>query len=491
MKRLSVPLALSAVFLFGFSSAGAFDEKTFVNVAKKVMPSVVNISTTSTVKVPYGAPGPSGDLFRRFFDDFFRNGGRSAPPGMDEPSDEGDAPPRGGPKSMSLGTGFVIDASGLIMTNNHVVADADEISIFFTESPDEKPISAEVVGRDPEIDLALIKVKAPLPLIPVVLGDSDRLEVGEMVLAIGNPFGQGHSVSHGIISAKDRVAPDFVLARYIQTDAPINPGNSGGPLVNLKGEVIGINNAIDQRAQGIGFAIPINLVKTALPQLKTKGSVSRGYVGIVVEPLTTELAQKLGVDSELRAPFVTHVYPNEPAAKAGVKPYDVVLSFNGKKITNPNDLIVAVTTVPVGETATLSVMRGSKKLDLKIRVAERPDAFKMSKRVPRKAPTQRFKPKVDPGLSLEEFTPEIAQEMGLKKKMTGVIVSSVAYGSPADRAGVLRGDVVLEVDRKAVGSVDAFFKTVSEKKSYLLRVLRLDPQGRESFTVIVLDLKDA
>ena len=208
------------------------------------------------------------------------------------------ANPKNLPKAMSLGTGFIIDSSGLILTNNHVVADADEIKISFTESLDEKPTDGEVVGRDTELDVALIRVKSKREMVAVSFGDSDALEVGEYVIAVGNPFGQGHSVTHGIISAKGRLAPDFPLANYLQTDAPINPGNSGGPLVNLKGEVIGINNAIDQRAQGIGFAIPINLVKKVLPQLRTKGTVSRGYIGVLVNEMTPEIAPKLGVPKD-------------------------------------------------------------------------------------------------------------------------------------------------------------------------------------------------
>ena len=264
---------------------------------------------------------------------------------------------------MSLGTGFIIDSSGLILTNNHVVADADEIKISFTESLDEKPTDGEVVGRDPEIDIAVIRVKTKHEMVPVAFGDSDALEVGEYVTAIGNPFGQGHSVTHGIISAKGRLAPDFPLANYLQTDAPINPGNSGGPLVNLKGEVIGINNAIDQRAVGIGFAIPINLVKKVLPQLRSKGTVSRGYIGVLVNEMSPEIAAKLGVPKDSNSPFVTHVYQDAPADKAGLKDYDVILEFNGKPIHSGSELIMAVTSIEVGDSVPVKISRnGSEKV---------------------------------------------------------------------------------------------------------------------------------
>jgi serine protease Do len=500
-------LCLGAPALGATSSSGPVDANIFVNLAKKVVPSVVNIQTTMTVKSQYGRGAPD-DLFRKFFEDFFRqHGGRGGampgpPPGGpngDDDQDEEDPtvpgqPPRGsGPKSMSLGTGFVIDSSGLVMTNNHVVADADEIKIFFSEEEDEKPADGEVVGRDPELDLALIRVKTKRSLVALALGDSDALEVGEYVMAVGNPFGQGHSVTHGIISAKGRPAPDFVLAKYLQTDAPINPGNSGGPLLNLKGEVVGINNAIDARAQGIGFAIPINLVKKVLPQLKSKGSVARGYIGVLVNELTPELAAKIGVKKDLKAPFVTHVYPGEPADKAGLKPYDVILEFAGKPIRSSAELINQVTAVNVNDTVPIKVLRSGQEKQLSIKVAQRPTGQQLATkgREPKRKNGKKRPAHPDVGMELEDITPEIAKELGLPEKATGAVITSTAYGGPADQAGLARGDVILEVDRKAVRSADDFFAVVKDKKSYLIRVRQMDPQGRESFAVRILDLKPA
>lgn len=505
MKKFgATALALLLVLQQSMSAVAAtppptpVDANIFVNLAKKVVPSVVNISTLSTVRGSYGVGGPE-DLFRKFFEDFFRRHGQPGPggpgPGPND-EDEEDGPPRNGPgpggklpRAMSLGTGFIIDASGLILTNNHVVAEADEIKIHFTEEADEKPTDGEVVGRDPEIDLALIRVKSKREMVPVVFGDSENLQVGEYVMAVGNPFGQGHTVTHGIISAKGRLAPDFPLARYLQTDAPINPGNSGGPLINLKGEVIGINNAIEARAQGIGFAIPINIVKTVLPQLRTKGTVARGYIGVLVNELTPELAAKLNVPKELRAPFVTHVYPKEPAAVAGLKPYDVVVEFAGKKIQTAADLIAAVTSVTVGETAPIKILRNGDSKTLKIKVAQRPGAQPSVLEEPKeKGPKP--KPQVETGMTLQTLTSDLARELGMQEGSKGVVVTDVAYGGPADQAGLMRGDVILEVDRKAVASANDFYSLVKEKKSYLLRVRRADPQGREAFSVIILDLKD-
>lgn len=479
------------------------DANIFVNLSKKVVPSVVNISTFSVVRSPYGQGSPD-DLFRRFFEDFFQKHGggrrdehrREAPnsPGLPSPDDDADEDmPRGNsrlPKAMSLGTGFIIDSSGLILTNNHVVAGADEIKIYFTEASDEKPTDGEVVGRDPEIDIALIKVKTKRELVPIAFGDSDALEVGEYVMAVGNPFGQGHSVTHGIISAKSRLAPDFPLASYLQTDAPINPGNSGGPLINLRGEVIGINNAIDQRAQGIGFAIPINLVKKVLPQLRSKGSVARGYIGVLVNELTPEVASKIGVDPELTAPFVTHVYPGQPADKAGVKPYDVILEVAGKPIHSGAELIAAVTGVSVDETVSIRVLRGSSEKTLNIKIAQRPgtpalaEADKKDKKKDTKAK------QIETGMILETISSEDAKQLGLPEKSGAVLVTSVKDGGPADQAGLVRGDVILEVDRNPIKDVDAFYSIVKEKKSYLLRIRRSDSQGREGFAVVVLGLKD-
>lgn len=477
-----------------------FDPNIFVNLSKKVVPSVVNISTTTTVKGGGGAarPGPE-DLFHQFFEEFLhRQGGSGRRGGGGEEGADGDYdgnPPSGGgkggvsPKAISLGSGFIIDSSGLILTNNHVVADADEIKIQFTEEADEKPTDGVVVGRDPELDLALIRVKNKRTMTPLALGDSDSLEVGEYVLAVGNPFGQGHSVTHGIISAKERPAPDFLLANYLQTDAPINPGNSGGPLINLKGEVIGINNAIDQRATGIGFAIPISLVKKVLPQLKSRGTVIRGYIGILVGEVTPEIAPKLGVNKDVRAPFINHVYPGDPADKAGMKNYDVILEFNHKIVHTATDLITAVTSVAVNDTVPVKISRGGDEKTVSIKVTARPASEKaVGETEGRKK--DKLPPHPEMGLDIETLTPDMLKRIGITEKVSGVLVNDISYGSPADRAGLYRDDIILEVDRKPVKNVEEFYSAVKGDKSYLLRVRRLDGQGHETFTVVVLDLKN-
>jgi serine protease Do len=344
------------------------DPNIFVSLSKRIIPSVVNISTLTKPKIveENGFPGfrsfGPDDLFRQFF----------APmPGQHYK--------RVIPRSGALGTGFLITDDGIILTNNHVVAGADEIKIAFTESPTEKPTEAKVIGRDPELDVALIRVKTDRKLTPLPLGDSDALQVGEYVAAVGNPFGNGHSLTHGIISAKGRAAPDFPLATYLQTDAPINPGNSGGPLVNLRGEVIGINSAIDARAQGIGFAIPINAVKQILPQLESKGKVSRGYLGLLIEQINPDLAEKLQVSRDTRAPFVAHVYPQGPAAQSGLKPYDVILEANGKPVHSPSDLTSEVVSFSAGQKIQLKISRDGKTQDVTVRLGDRPADREMAR----------------------------------------------------------------------------------------------------------------
>jgi serine protease Do len=489
MKKPFLVSILTFTSVVSLSAVAAdFDPNIFVELAKKAVPSVVNIQTVTKGHRSFGNKGSPDDLFRKYFEDFFRNGGgggagRRPPPDEDEGGGGGDVP-----EGMALGTGFIIDSSGLILTNNHVVADADEIKIIFTEDGEEKPTDGTVVGRDADLDLALIKVETKRKLIPAVLGDSDAVQVGEYVMAVGNPFGQGHSVTHGIISAKGRKSPDFALASYLQTDAPINPGNSGGPLMNLKGEVIGINNAIDARAQGIGFAIPINFAKTVLPQLKTKGMVSRGYIGIQVNDLTPEIANRVEAPKDIRGCFVAHVYPGDPAEKAGIRPYDIITDFAGKKVASANDLILAVTATKVGETERVRVIRSGKDVGLKIKIALRPNSKVEERRRPKP------KAKEDParqlsGIEVEDLTPETAKELGVRENVKGVVVSDIRFDSVADKSGLSRGDVIVEVDRKTVKNEEDFYHLLKAKKSYLLRVLRVDESGLENFQVLVLDLK--
>jgi serine protease Do len=348
---VTVPMALDS------APHNTSDFNVFAKLAKASVPSVVNLSSTTTVKMQ---PGPNFDenIFNQFMN-----------PRAFQPR-----------KETALGSGFIIDPSGLILTNNHVVAHTDKVDIQLTESSDDKAIVGKVIGRDPELDVALIRFTPPRKLSALKLGDSDALEVGEFVMAVGNPYGQGHSVSHGIVSAKGRASPDAAFANYLQTDAPINPGNSGGPLLNLNGEVVGINNAIDPRAQGISFAIPINFVKSILPQLEKEGKVSRGFIGAAIAPMTEELAQKMGEAKDLNSPIVSDITLGGPAAKAGVRPYDIITAVSGKAVHTPSELIMAVTSTPVGEKIPLTILRAGKTLTLDVRVEQRPEPERVSQR---------------------------------------------------------------------------------------------------------------
>ncbi|MBI3542556.1 MAG: trypsin-like peptidase domain-containing protein [Deltaproteobacteria bacterium] len=330
----------------------------FVTVADRAMPSVVNIFTTKNVR----RFRPRGyDFWQHYFDGFGEQG---------DDGEEGFDPSAGRfqgdrvARPMSLGTGFVIEADskggGLILTNNHVVSGADEVKVKLTEDEGERELHAEVIGRDPVLDVALLRVEAKRPLTPIPLGDSDALRVGQWIAALGNPFGHGHSLSHGIVSAKARALPGG-FGKYLQVDAPINPGNSGGPLVNLAGEVVGINNAIDARGPGIGFAIPIDAVKAVLPQLKKSGKVERGYLGIGLAARPAD-----------GAPMVAEVMPGAPAAEAGLKPRDVIVSLDGARVRNPDELVAVVTRTPVGQRLKAEVERDGKTRTIELRVARRP-----------------------------------------------------------------------------------------------------------------------
>lgn len=476
-------------------SMAALPEAGFVELAKKAGPGVVNISTFARPKLPprRGPQGPFSpspdDPFRFFFEDFF--GGRLPRP--DQPGSEPETPRRPSkPQPYALGTGFLIDETGLILTNHHVIDGAEGVKVQFNEDDDYVP--AEIIGRDPELDVALLSVKPKGKMSVLPLGDSDRAEVGEYVVAIGNPLGYGHSVTHGILSAKERKTPEMRLAKYLQTDASINPGNSGGPLINLKGEVIGINNAIDARAQGIGFAIPINSVKQILAQLKTKGSVSRGYLGIGVGEFNEDIAEQVGLPKGIKGVLVAEVFKGQAAEKAGIKPYDVITGVNGEKVTSPVDLTTRITALPVGGKAEITLYRKGKEKTLSLNVGERPNPLagkgeaKPGKKGARQSTRDELK---EWGFQAEELNPELAKSLGIPpteaKEPSSVVVTELEFGKPAADSGLSRGDVILDVAGKPIQSVSQLEDALKliRGKSVLIRVRRYGPQG-EATQVILL-----
>ncbi|MBE9523332.1 MAG: DegQ family serine endoprotease [Proteobacteria bacterium] len=410
---------------------------SFSYLAKKASPSVVNISTVKVIKGGRQVPLPFGpnDPFREFFERFF-----------------GDQAPRDF-KQRSLGTGFIIDKQGFILTNNHVVEQTDEIKVTLN---DKREFDAKIIGRDPKTDLALIRIESDHPLTPLPLGDSDKLEVGDWVMAIGNPFGLGHTVTAGIVSAKYRQIGAGAYDNFIQTDASINPGNSGGPLLNTAGEVVGVNSAILSQSGGsvgIGFAIPINMAKDLLPQLK-KGKVVRGWLGVMIQEITPELKDKLNLKEE-RGALVGDVVAEGPADKAGIKRGDVIVSFDGKEISEANDLPFIVASTPVGKTVTVEVIRIGKKEHFQVQIEELKEEREAQV-------VSEARPNL--GLTVREITPELARNFGLSEA-SGVVVVQVQNNTPAQEAGLAPGDIILEMDQVPVKDLKQFNQMIGAYKA--------------------------
>ena len=409
----------------------------FSALVKEVSPSVVNISTTTVVKGmdPHGRfMGPFKEFFGEdFFEKFF-----------------GDAPQREF-KQRSLGSGFIIDKEGYILTNNHVVEKASAIKVRLKDG---KEYDAKIIGRDPKTDVAVIKISTKNGVSVATLGDSDRLDVGEWVLAAGNPFGLEHTVTAGIVSAKGRVIGQGPYDDFIQTDASINPGNSGGPLFNLKGEVVGINTAIVSGGQGIGFAIPINLAKSLLPQLKSKGKVVRGWLGVVIQKVTPELAKSFNL-KESEGALVSDVMEESPASKADVRRGDVIVSFDGHPIKDMEQLPKLVAATEVGKKAKLGLIREGKSLEVEVTVGELKDEGRQAKETPETEKNY--------GLVVQNITPEIARHLNLKDRR-GVIVTDIQPGSPAESADLRAGDIIVEINKKPLRNV-ADFKELMKKAS--------------------------
>ncbi|MCL5421136.1 MAG: DegQ family serine endoprotease [Nitrospirae bacterium] len=434
--------------------------ETVANLVEKLKPAVVNISVTEVVKTgsPHGFSAPFGndDQFKEFWKRFFGN---------QEPREF---------KRKGLGSGFIINKEGYIVTNNHVVQKAKDITVIL-HNKEQYP--AKVIGTDPKTDIALIKVEAKKDFIIAPLGDSDTLRDGESVIAIGNPFGLAETVTSGIVSAKGRTIGAGPYDDFIQTDASINPGNSGGPLINYYGEVVGINTAIVAAGQGIGFAVPINMAKEILVQLKEKGKVTRGWLGVSIQEITPELAKSFGLQEEKGA-LISDVVPGGPADKAGFKRGDVILELNGKTVKDYHELPRMVASMPPGEKVTFKVLRDGKEMMVPATVGELKDeeAVKPSEEVERQL-----------GISLQPVTPEIAAELGLKKA-EGVVVTNVEPGGLAGEAGIQRGDVILEVDRNPVNSLKEFNEMLKKAgKSMLFLVYR---SGSTFFVTIKISPKE-
>ena len=450
-------------------------------VAEKLIDAVVNISTSQTVKGAEGAPlprVPKGAPFEEFFEDFFkRKGGPS-------PSDR---------KVSSLGSGFVVDGKeGIVVTNNHVIDGADEIIVNFNDGTKLKV--EKVLGKDTKTDLALLKVTPKRPLHEVVFGSSNRLKVGDWVMAIGNPFGLGGSVTVGIISAKQRDINSGPYDDYLQTDAAINKGNSGGPLFNMDGEVIGVNTAIISPSGGsigIGFAVPSDTAMLVVDQLRQFGETRRGWLGVKIQTVTDDMAEAYGVKENTGA-LVASVTPESPAAKAGIQDGDLILKFDGKDVTSMRGLPRIVAQTPIGKDVEVELLRKGQRTNLKVAVGRLMEENEPAKAVAKELPKNRGKGKDREkdgsksapstpskssliGLVLAPLSDELRTKHNIGKDMKGVIVLEVDPQSPAAEKGVKVGDVIVEMAYESVVSLDDIAKSVDKvkkagRKNVLLRL---------------------
>jgi serine protease Do len=406
---------------------------TFAKVADAIKPAVININTLGRSSGPGRTPFEEyfgEEFFRRFF---------------------GDAPER--IPQRSLGSGVIVDASGIALTNAHVVENARDIEVVTLDGNKHK---AKVIGLDKKTDLAVLKLDDGKGTFNYArLGDSDRMQVGDWVIAVGSPFGLHSTVTAGIISAKARQLGHGPFDEFIQTDAAINPGNSGGPLANMQGEVIGINTAIVAGGTGIGFAIPSNLARKIYAELNAKGKVTRGWLGVSIQPLTPELAKSFGA-KDTRGVLISDVIPESPAAKAGVQAGDVLLEFEGKKVESPSDLQRAVGFTPPGTTAKMKVLREKGDKTFEVKIAEAPDERELAAR-----PGPRGSSSL--GMEVRPITPEIARQLNLRST-EGVVVARVEDASAAAAAGVQRGDVIREINRLGIKSIGDFEKATKELK---------------------------
>jgi serine protease Do len=454
----------------------------FADVAQHVNPAVVNVEAVSRTRGRGRTPWTDGESLEELPDGHPLN----HPPREDGQAPKGDS-----------GSGFVVEADGHVLTNYHVIEGAERVTVKLADG---RSLRARVVGVDPPTDIALIKVDVDTPLPVAPLGDSDRLRVGEWVCAIGNPLAYEHTVTVGVVSYLGRKLYDASLDNYIQTDAAINFGNSGGPLINARGEVIGINAAISWRASNIGFAIPINQARSILPQLKARGRVSRGYVGITLRELDPDLRESLGL-GRVEGALVQDVAADSPGERAGIRPYDVVVSVDGEPVRDNDDLIRRISARAPGSTARLDIVRDGRTSAVTVRLTERPwegaveDAPKPAAGgQDRPAPARPgvATPSVILGIKVRDIDRAVARRLDLPSGLQGVLVTAVDPLSAAAESGFAQGDVILEVNRRPVrtmrdylsataaarpGAVLLFFCYVPDLDQRVLRTVRVEPWG--------------
>ncbi len=461
---LVIALTMFCLAPTGFQTSGAqayngMLPQNISELADMARPGVVNIRTVKTVKRrervlrPFPSPFGEDDPFKDFFAPFF-----------------GEEMPREF-KQQSLGSGFIIDREGYIVTNNHVIDKADQIKVRLSNK---KEFDAEVIGRDPKTDLALIKIAPSSNLKPLKMGNSDKLKVGTWVVAIGSPFGLEQTVTAGIVSAKGRVIGSGPYDDFIQTDASINPGNSGGPLFNMEGDVVGINTAIVASGQGIGFAIPINLAAGIIEQLKESGKVTRAWLGVGIQDLTPELAEYYDLDRN-KGVLVTKVYEDNPAAEAGIRPNDLIISVNGREVSSSRELSRIIAESPIDRNTEIRLIRSGKEKKVSVKLKKRDDDEMLNKE-PGEGRSQL-------GINLREMNPEIARRLGFDENEKGVLVTAIKSGSKASQAGIKQGDLIKEINHHTIRTIDDFkekFDQIREGRPIRLLIRR----GRHMFLVI-------
>jgi serine protease Do len=481
LRPLVAAICLGATSVLLSAPALARGPDGIADVAEKVIDAVVNISTSQTVEAKAGGEGrgampqlPPGSPFEEFFDDFFKNR-RGGPGGKG-----GDQQPR---KTNSLGSGFIVDAAGVVVTNNHVIADADEINVILNDGT---KIKGDLVGVDKKTDLAVLKFKPPHPVIAVKFGDSDKLRLGEWVIAIGNPFSLGGTVTAGIVSARNRDIASGPYDNYIQTDAAINRGNSGGPLFNLDGEVIGVNTLIISPTGGsigIGFAVPSKTVAGVVDQLRQFGELRRGWLGVRIQQVTDEIAESLNI-KPARGALIAGVEEKGPAKPAGIEPGDVVVKFDGKDIKEPKDLSRVVADTAVGKEVDVVVIRKGEEQTKRVTLGRLEDNDK-----PQPAAIKTPEPAEKPvtqkalGLDLANLSKDLRSRYKIKDSVKGVVITSVDATSDAAEKRLSVGEVIVEVAQEAVSNAADIKKRVEQlkkdgKKSVLLLVSNADGELR-------------
>lgn len=461
--------------------------QSFADIVEDVIPAVVNISTTQLVEqrgrnqrslpqLPRG--GPWDDMFKDFLEQF----GDQLPQQQEE--GEGDKPRR---RASSLGSGFIIGADGLVVTNNHVIENADEISVVLA---DNTILEAKVIGRDPKVDLALLKVEADKPLPTVKWGNSDDMRVGDWSVAIGNPFGIGVTVTAGIVSARSRQLNNGnAYDDYIQTDAAINRGNSGGPLINMKGEVIGINTAIFSptgASVGIGFASPSNLAQSVIDDLNEFGRTRRGWLGVKIQTVTPEIAESLGLDSA-RGALVAELVEDSPAKKAGVEPSDVILTFDGKPVNEMRQLPLIVAETDIDKRVKMTVWRGGKEKTLRVLIGElEEEDVQVASRTDSSSrdgkPDQKEIEEL--GVTVAELTSDIRSQYDLPDEITGLVIVAVDSNSDAAEKGLRRGDIIAEVQQTPVETAEDAEQAIADARSKDRSVVLLRIQSGEDFRLV-------